>query len=151
MRLKDKKVTEFLEQLPEERQNAFQQLRTIIVENLPEGFVENINNGMINYVIPLSIYPDGYHCTINTPLPFASIASQKNFMSLHHMGLYANKELLKWFQKEYPKYSKYKLNMGKSCVRFKKIEAIPYEVIGLLMAKVTVADYIQTYEEAIKK
>ena len=149
--LDNKNITEYIEQLPEERQQALSKLRNTVVENLPEGFTENIANGMLHYTIPLSIYPAGYHCTKNTPLPFASIASQKNFIALHHMGLYADEVLLKWFQEKYPQYSKYKLNMGKSCVRFKKIDAIPYELIGLLMAQMTVADYIQVYEKIMKK
>jgi len=149
--LDNKNITEFMEQLPEARQLALNKLRKTVVESLPEGFAENITNGMLHYTIPLSIYPAGYHCTKNTPLPFASIASQKNFVVLHHMGLYADEELLKWFQGKYPQYSKYKLNMGKGCVRFKKIDAIPYELIGMLMAKMTVADYIQLYEKAIKR
>ena len=149
--LTDEKMTEFIEQMPEERQQALNKLRKAVVENLPEGFVENIGNGMLHYSIPLSIYPAGYHCTKNTPLPFASIASQKSFMVLHHMGLYADEVLLKWFQDEYPQYSKYKLNMGKGCIRLKKMAAIPYELIGILMAKMTITDYIQIYEKAIKK
>ena len=106
---------------------------------------------MLAYVIPHSIYPDGYHCDPKTPLPFMSVASQKNFVAIYHMGIYANKELLDWFLDEYPKYCKRKLDMGKSCIRFKKIEEIPFALIGELASKMSVDKWIEIYENAIKK
>jgi len=148
--LATKTIDDFISQLPKDRQQPIKQLRKAVVDNIPEGFDETINNGMLNYNIPLSIYPQGYHCTENTPLPFVSIASQKNFIALYHMGLYADKDLLKWFQDEYPNHSKYKLNMGKSCIRFKKIDVMPFKIIKLLMEKVTVDAFIKTYENVIK-
>jgi hypothetical protein len=107
--------------------------------------------GMIGYVVPHSIYPDGYHCSPDLPLPFANIASQKNHIALYHMGLYANPELLDWFAKEYPKHSKLKLDMGKSCIRFRKPGQIPFDLIGQLMKKISVEDWIKVYQENIKK
>jgi hypothetical protein len=135
---------------PEERQGAMNQLRKTILDNLPEGFKEGIGYGMIGYAVPHSLYPAGYHCDPKLPLPFMSFASQKNFIAFYHMGLYANKELLDWFVDEYQKVSKTKLDMGKSCVRFKKPEQIPFELIGNLVAKMTPNDWITLYEQAIK-
>ena len=135
---------------PEERQEAMIRLRKTINDNLPEGFKEGIGYGMIGYAVPHSLYPAGYHCDPKLPLPFMSFASQKNFIAFYHMGLYANKELLDWFTSEYQKVSKTKLDMGKSCVRFKKPEQIPFELIGELVTKITPADWITFYEQALK-
>jgi hypothetical protein len=137
--------------VPEDRRKHFIQLRQSILDNIPEGFSEQINYGMIGYVVPHSTYPDGYHCKPTDPLPFANIASQKNFIGFYHMGIYSNPELLDWFVSEYPKHCKLKLDMGKSCVRFKKPEQIPFELIGELMTKVSVNDWINTYETVLKK
>ncbi len=150
MQSKAKSIKEYLEEVPEERKQAFIKLRDTIIINLPEGFKEEMSYGMIGYVVPHSIYPDGYHCSPELPLPFVSIASQKNFIALYHMGIYVNKEVLDWFVDEYPKHSKLKLDMGKSCIRFKKPEQIPLELIGQLMGKLSVADWIRDYE-AIRK
>lgn len=150
MRLDSKIIQDYIKQLPEERQEAFAELHKTVVDNIPEGFEETVKN-FINYQVPLSTYPEGYHCTPDTPLPFVSLANNKNFIALHHMGIYANPELLEWFQCEYPKHSKYKLNMGKSCIRFKYIDHIPYELIAELMNKMTVKQWIDIYEEAFKK
>jgi hypothetical protein len=106
---------------------------------------------MIGFVVPHEIYPNGYHCDPKLPLPFANIASQKNFIGFYHMGIYANPELLEWFVKEYPKHSDTKLDMGKSCVRFKKMDKIPYDLIGKLMRKMSVDNWIKLYEQNIKK
>ena len=151
MQLKVKSVKEYLEKVPKERNAYFNKLRETILTNLPRGFDEQINYGMIGYVVPHDIYPDGYHCDTKLPLPFANIASQKNFISFYHMGIYANPELLKWFVKEYPKQSDTKLDMGKSCVRFKKMDKIPYDLIGKLMRKMSVNDWIKLYEKNIKR
>jgi hypothetical protein len=144
-------VEEYLKEIPEERKPYFYKLRETIVKNIPDGFVEQMSYGMIGFVVPHSIYPDGYHCTPKLPLPFINIASQKNFISLYHMGLYADKELLNWFVTEYPKYSSLKLDMGKGCIRFKKWDQIPYDLIGQLMRKITVQDWISSYEFNFKK
>jgi hypothetical protein len=150
MQSKAKTVDEYISELPQERKEAISKLRKVIVENLPEGFKEEMSYGMIGYVVPHSIYPKGYHCTPKLPLPFLNIASQKNFIALYHMCLYGDKTLLKWFADEYPKYSKAKLDMGKSCVRFKKPENIPYKLVGELAAKVTVNEWIAFYESHYK-
>jgi uncharacterized protein YdhG (YjbR/CyaY superfamily) len=142
---------DYISQIPKERQDAMKKLRKVIKDNLPKGFEEGMNYNMIGYYVPHSIYPNGYHCDTKLPLPFMNIASQKNFMALYHMGMYAKKEILDWFTSEYPKHCKYKLDMGKSCVRFKKIEDIPYDLIGQLTAKMSVDEWIQVYENAFKK
>lgn len=142
---------QYIQELPEERVEAIIKLRKVINENLPKGFKEEMSYGMIGYVVPHEIYPAGYHCTPNLPLPFMSFASQKNSVNFYHMGIYAEPEILKWFIAEYPKYSKTKLDMGKSCVRFKKMDQIPYELIGELVQKVTVEDWIAKYESTLKK
>ncbi len=104
---------EYIEKVPEDRREHFALLRKTILDNLPEGFEETMSYGMIGYVVPHSLYPDGYHCDPKLPLPFMSIASQKNFVAFYHMGIYANPELYDWFVSEYPKYVKRKLDMGK--------------------------------------
>lgn len=144
-------VQSYIEKLPEDRQDTINKLRKVISENLPDGFFETISYGMIGFVVPHSLYPAGYHCKPDEPLPFISLASQKNFISLYHMGLYANPEFLQWFTEEYPKYSKTKLDMGKSCIRFKKPEQIPYELIAELCTKMTPQEWIEIYEKNYKK
>lgn len=142
---------EYIAAIPEDRKPYLQKLRETILKNIPKGFEETMQYSMISYVVPHSIYPDGYHCNPQDALPFASIASQKNSINLYHSGIYADKKLYDWFVSEYPKYCTRKLDMGKSCVRFKKLEEIPYQLIGQLMKKVKVKDYIKTYESVIKK
>lgn len=144
-------VQDYLKEIPEERKPYVNKLRETIAKNIPDGFVEQMSYGMIGFVVPHSIYPDGYHCSPKLPLPFVNIASQKNFISLYHMGLYADKELLNWFATEYPKYSSQKLDMGKGCIRFKKLDQIPYDLIAQLMQKITVQDWISSYEFNFKK
>jgi len=142
---------EYIAELPQERKTPLSLLRKAILENLPQGFEETMSYGMIGYVVPHSIYPSGYHCSPELPLPFMNIASQKNFIALYHSGIYADKELSDWFVKEYPKYVKTKLDMGKSCIRFKKFDTIPYSLIEELCQKMTVESYITLYENALKK
>jgi hypothetical protein len=151
MKSNAKTQEEYIESIPDNRKEAFRTLRKTILDNLPEGFAEVMGYGMIGYVVPHSIYPDGYHSTPKLPLPFINIASQKNHIALYHMGLYGNQELLAWFTDEYSKQSKVRLNMGKGCVRFKKPEDIPYKLIGELVSKVNVKDWITTYEKIIKR
>jgi uncharacterized protein YdhG (YjbR/CyaY superfamily) len=151
MQSKATSVDQYIQELPDDRKEAIQKLRQVILKNLPKGFVEEMGYGMIGYVIPHSIYPDGYHCTPKLPLPFANIASQKNFIAFYHMGIYANPEILEWFLAEFPKHSSTKLDMGKSCVRFKKMDQIPHELLGELMSKISVNDWIETYETNYKK
>lgn len=151
MKSKAKTVSEYMDELPEERKIAMMALRKTIKKNLPDGFEERMSYGMIGYMVPLSAYPNGYHCSPGEPLPFINIASQKNFIALYHMGLYADKKMLEWFVDEYPKHSKAKLDMGKSCIRFKKIDSIPYDLIAKLAQKITPAQWIRNYEAAFKK
>ena len=146
MQSNSKTPQEYVDSLPEDRKIAIEELRKVIKSNLPEGFQEEMSYGMLGYVVPHSIYPKGYHCKPNLPLPFINIASQKNFIALYHMGVYANPELLDWFVAEYSKHVKSKIDMGKSCIRFKKMEDIPFELIGELAAKMTVFEWISIYE-----
>ena len=144
-------VEEYLLEVPTERQVYFNKLREVMLTNIPNGFVEQMNYGMIGYVVPHSLYPNGYHCNPSAPLPFANIASQKNFIGLYHMGIYSNSEMLDWFVKEYPKHCKLKLDMGKSCIRLKKADQIPYSLIAELMQKMTVDEWIHLYEANTKR
>ena len=146
-----KTVAEYLESLPTDRKRAISLIRESILTNLPNGYQETMSYGMIGYVVPHEIYPDGYHCTPKLPLPFMNVASQKNFIALYHMGIYADKSILDWFVTEYPKHAKTKLDMGKSCIRFKKVNDIPYGLIGELAAKMSVNEWIKIYETTIKK
>ena len=142
---------EYIDQVPQDRREALKTLRKVINDNLPKDFEEGIIYKMIGYYVPHSVYPDGYHCDPKTPLPFMSFASQKNSINLYHSGIYAKKELHDWFVNEFPKYSDRKLDMGKSCIRFKKIDDIPFELIGELTRKMTCEEWIEIYETAIKK
>lgn len=150
MQYKATSPEDYISQVPEERQEALKKLRKVINDNLSKGFKEGIQYGMIGYYVPHSIYPDGYHCTPTEPLPFMSFASQKNSVNLYHSGIYAVPELHDWFVNEYPKHCKRKLDMGKSCIRFKKLDEIPFDLIGELTAKMNVDEWIEIYENAIK-
>jgi hypothetical protein len=142
---------DYISQLSGDRQEPIKKLRKIISKNLPKGFEETMSYGMIGYVVPHTIYSEGYHCTPELPLPFMNIASQKNFVAVYHMGVYAKKELYNWFIGEYPKRCKRKLDMGKSCIRFKYMDDIPFELMGELTAKVSAEAWIEIYESAYKK
>ncbi|MBK7524221.1 MAG: DUF1801 domain-containing protein [Saprospiraceae bacterium] len=144
-------VNEILTNLPEDRIEPFNKLHDVIVQNLPKGFEAAISYGGLGYVVPHTIYPAGYHCKPIEPLPFAGIASQKKSINFYHMGMYTNPALLDWFVKEYPQHTKQKLDMGKSCIRFNKIDDIPYKLIGELMQKMSVNDWINIYEKELKK
>ncbi|WP_074405497.1 MULTISPECIES: DUF1801 domain-containing protein [Aquimarina] len=150
MQYKAKTPDEYIEAIPEERKEVMSMLRKVIKDNLPKGFSEEISYGMIGYVVPHSLYPDGYHCDPKLPLPFMNIASQKNFIAVYHSGIYANPELMNWFVGEYPKYVKTKLDMGKSCIRFKKIDQIPMKLIAELSSKMTPQEWIAMYESKVK-
>ncbi|TXG36952.1 DUF1801 domain-containing protein [Seonamhaeicola maritimus] len=141
---------QYLDELPEDRKEPILKLRQQILDNLPKGIEESMGYGMLGYAIPHSVYPDGYHCTPELPLPFMSLASQKNFIGVYSMVIYAKKEVYDWFTSEYAKRCKYKLDMGKSCIRLKRMDDIPYELIGELTAKVGTDEWIQIYEDAIK-
>ncbi len=151
MQYKATSAEDYINQVPEERKATLNRLRQVINDNLPEGFEEGIQYGMIGYYVPHSVYPDGYHCDPKTPLPFMSFASQKNSVNLYHSGIYAKKELHDWWVNEYPKHSSRKLDMGKSCVRFKKLDDIPYDLIAELTQKMSCQEWIDIYEANIKK
>ncbi|HYE22342.1 MAG TPA: DUF1801 domain-containing protein [Verrucomicrobiae bacterium] len=150
MQSKAKTVDEYLDELPDERRNALEKIREVILENLPEGYEEGMQYGMIGYYVPLSTYPKGYLNKKNVPLPYVSLASQKNHMALYMMHIYGDKEWEKWFRGAY-KSSEKKLDMGKSCIRFKKLEDLPLDVIGKAVALASVDKLINRYEAARKK
>lgn len=141
----------YIDSLPDDRKAAISELRKIIKKNLPKGFTEKMSYGHIGYVVPHKLYPPGYHCDPKLPLPFLSLASQKNFIAVYHMGIYGDPKLLKWFTDEFPKHSKTKLDMGKSCIRFKKPEHIPFALIGELCTKISVERWIECYESNFTK
>lgn len=144
-------VNEILTNLTSDRIEPFNQLHRVIMENLPKGFEAAISYGGLGYIVPHTLYPAGYHCKPSEPLPFAALASQKNSINFYHMGIYADPKLMEWFVTEYPKHSKQKLDMGKSCIRFKKLDEIPYKLIGDLMQKISVEKWINIYETKLKK
>jgi hypothetical protein len=146
-----KEPLEYIDSLPEDRKEAILKIRDAIFRNLPNGFVEVMNYGMLGYVVPHSIYPKGYHCDPKLPLPLMALASQKNNISFYHMGIYADPHLLEWFTTEYPKHVKSKLDMGKSCIRFKKMNEIPFALIGELVSKLSTEKWIAMYESSFVK
>ncbi|SER44774.1 protein of unknown function (DU1801) [Gracilibacillus ureilyticus] len=143
-------VENYIDKVDLKWKDAFVEIKKVIDENIPEGFELEMQYGMPSYVVPLFRYPDGYHCKQDTPLPFISIAAQKNHLALYHMGIYANGSLLEWFQNEYPNHMKTKLNMGKSCIRFTNPKKVPYQLIGELVSKVSVDEWIEMYENSQK-
>lgn len=144
-------VQEILDNIPPERSRAFRRLHEVIVSNLPEGFEPGISYGGLGYVVPHTVYPAGYHCKPSEPLPFAGIASQKNSINFYHMGLYIDPDLMQWFVDEYPKHSPKRLDMGKSCVRFKHPDDIPFSLIGELMRRMTMRQWVDLYESKLKR
>ena len=144
-------VAEYIKALPEDRKPVVEKLRKVILNNLPEGFEEQLSYGMIGYVVPLSRYPKGYHAKEGEPLPFISLASQKNYIALYHMGLYGKPDLEEWFVKEYSNRVPTKLNMGKSCIRFKNPDHIPYDLVAELCQKISIDEFIRIYEESLNR
>lgn len=142
---------DYLDQLPEDRRDPISKIFNLLKDNLPTGFEYAEQYSMPSFVVPHSLYPNGYHCDPKQALPFISIASQKNFIALYHMGLYADPSLHQWFVEEYPKHSKYKLDMGKSCVRFKRMNDIPYALLEELFQKQSAEDWIELYEKNVKR
>ncbi|WP_396632401.1 DUF1801 domain-containing protein [Maribacter sp. R86514] len=151
MKYKANTPDEYIAQLPLERKEVIEKIRGIILQNLPNGFEEQLSYGMLGYVVPHSLYPAGYHVQAELPLPFINLASQKNFIALYHSGIYADPALMNWFKNEYPIHCKRKLDMGKSCVRFKSMDDIPYKLIAELCTKMTPQEWISLYENNIKK
>jgi len=150
MQSKAKTPDEYIAELPADRKEAITKLRKEVLKNLPKGFKETMGYGAMGYVVPHSLYPNGYHCKPSEPLPFAGIASQKGSINFYHMGIYSDPKLFKWFVTEYPKHSKQKLDIGKSCVRFKKLDDIPYKLVGELMKKMSAKEWIEKYESLLK-
>ncbi|HDZ07367.1 hypothetical protein LCGC14_0118600 [marine sediment metagenome] len=150
MQYKANTPDEYIAQLPQERRDVIEKLRGIIIQNLPAGFEEQISYGMLGFVVPHSLYPSGYHVNPELPLPFINLASQKNFIALYHSGIYADNVLMNWFTEEYPKHCTLKLDMGKSCIRFKNMNDIPYKLVAELCTKITAKDWISKYETTIK-
>ncbi len=146
-----KTASNYIDSLPDDRKKVMTELRKVVKKNIDKSFSEGMGYGMMGYSVPHKIYPAGYHCDPKLPLPFMSIASQKNFIAVYHMGMYADKKLLDWFVKEFPKHSKSKLDMGKSCIRFKKMDDVPVKLIGELASKMTAKEWISLYEKAFKK
>lgn len=144
-------VDAYIAELPADRAETINKLRKIIRKHLPKGFVEQMGYGMMGWVVPHKLYPAGYHCDPKLPLPFLGLASQKNSINLYHMGIYADPKLYDWFVKEYAKKVTGKLDMGKSCIRFKKPEQIPFDLIGELCTKMSPDDWIALYEKNYKK
>ncbi|MEP7318912.1 MAG: DUF1801 domain-containing protein [Panacibacter sp.] len=151
MQSKATTIEQYLNELPEDRKVAMTKLRNEILKNIPKGFEETMSYGMIGYVVPHSLYPKGYHCDTKLPLPFMNIALQKNFIAVYNMCVYGDKLLHDWFVKEYAKASTLKLDMGKSCIRFKNPEKIPFELIGKLAAKITPQQWIDIYEKNLSR
>jgi hypothetical protein len=141
---------EYIVSLPDDRKHAVSEIRKAILKNLPKGFEEKMGYGMLGYVVPHSLYSKGYHCDPKTPLPFLGLASQKNYISFYHMGLYAG-VMLDWFQEQWKIVSPKKLDMGKCCVRFKKFEDVPLGLIGELCTKMTPQQWIDIYESHLKR
>jgi hypothetical protein len=149
MTSKAKTVKEYLVELPEERRTAIQAVRQVILKNLDKGYEEGMQYGMIGYYVPHKVYPPGYHCDPKQPLPFAGLGSQKNHMAVYLMCIYGSRQHEEWFRKEWAKTGK-KLDMGKSCIRFRKLEDLALEVIGEAVARVPAKKYVAYYESVIK-
>ena len=151
MNSKSETPDQYVAGLPEDRKEVIEKLRKVLKENLPIGYEEEISYGMIGYVVPYSIYPAGYAVKPKVPLPLINLASQKNHVALYHMAVYAVPGIAEWFEAEYPRHCKTKLDMGKGCIRFKKMDDIPYDLIGELARKVDVQTWIDTYENVVRR
>jgi hypothetical protein len=149
MQSKATTVGQYLKELPADRRAAISELRRVIRRNLPKGFQEGMQYGMIGYYVPHKLYPAGYHCDPKQPLPYVSLASQKNHMSLYLCAAYHNKRENDWFQKAWQETGK-KLDMGKSCIRFKKIADVPLDVVAAAVARMSVDEFVEFYESVIK-
>lgn len=142
---------EYLDELEPERRAALGRLREVFRANLPEGFEETMSYGMIAFVVPHSVYPDGYHCNPKLPLPFISLASQKQYLAVYHMGLYADDELMQWFRAAWAERVEGRLDMGKSCIRLRKVDQVPHDLFGELAGRMTPQDWIERYEARVKR
>ena len=151
MKIEASTVDEYLQKVQPERQEPMARLRALLRSNLPEGFEEVLSYSMPGYVVPHALYPKGYHCDPSLPLPFVSFASQKNFIALYHMGLYANEDHMAWFKASWDAAHWGKLDMGKSCIRFKNMDKIPWDLLSELATKITPQAWISQYEAAFLK
>jgi len=147
MRIEATSVDDYIEHVPERWRDSLRRMRAAIKERLPRGFEETLSYGMIGFVVPKSLYPQGYHAKKDEPLPFISLAAQKEYISLYHLGIYAVPGLFSWFVEAYEKEKGRKLNIGKSCMRFKKDEEIPYGLIRDLCSRMSVDEWIRLYEK----
>lgn len=141
------KIQAYLKSLPNDRKQALMGLRTVLRENLPQDFEETFQYGMISYVVPHEIYPQGYHVNPDDPLPFISIGNQAKHIAMYHYGLYENHDLSQWFKDAYQAISPHKIDMGKSCVRFKWMDEIPFDLVKILATKISVKTWIKDYEK----
>lgn len=141
---------EYINSLPEDRKAIITKLRKVILKHLPKGFEEQMSYGMLGYVVPHKLYPKGYHVNPKLPLPFINLASQKNHIAFYHSGLYAGLHL-DWFLKEWPKHTTRKLDMGRSCIRFKKPEDVTIDLLGELCTRITTEEWIASYEKVISR
>ena len=148
MMMVKQEIRDYVKAVPADRRPAFERLLKVVRENLPGGFDEVIQYRMPGFVVPHSAYPPGYHVDPNLPLPFINLANQKGYIALYHLGLYADSELLTWFKTSYAESVSHRLDMGKSCIRFRKIDEIPYDLIAELVSQMTVPDWIQLYEQS---
>ena len=149
-------VAQYLAELPPERRSAIQAVRQVILDSMDPSLEERMNYGMIGYVVPHRVFPPGYHCDPKLPLPYAGLASQKNHMSLYLMAIYTSCEDgeespgARWLRDRWTRDGR-KLDMGRACIRFKKLEQVPLEVVAGAFKKFTVAQYIRQYQKALKR
>jgi len=144
-------VKEFIDNLPDDRKKAVSELRKTINKHLPKGFNEGIGYNMLAWSVPHSMFPAGYHCDPSKPLMLMCLSATKGGISLHHMGLYGSTPLMNWFKSEWPKYSSKKLDMGKACIRFKRFEDVPLDLIGELATKLTPRQWVEQYMTALSQ
>jgi len=150
MQSKATTVEQYLAELPEDRRAALQAVRQVILKNLDKDYEEGMGYGMMGYFVPHRMFPAGYHCDPKQPLPFAGLASQKNYMSVYLMCTYGESGEEKWFRAAWAKTGK-KLDMGKSCIRFKKLEDLALDVIGEAIRRVPAKAYIEHYQSVMQK
>jgi uncharacterized protein YdhG (YjbR/CyaY superfamily) len=151
MKIESKNVEDYISKISIEQKDAFQKIRKAILKTIDKQFEECIQYNMVSYVVPKSVYPEGYHCDPSLPLPFASLAAQKSSVNLYHMGIYSNPELLDWWKSEYSNHCNAKLDIGKSCIRFKKYDDIPFDLISKLFSKMTAKEWANQHAKSLKK
>jgi hypothetical protein len=150
MQSKAATVAQYLKALPADRREAIEAVRGVILKNLPKGYAEGIQYGMIGYFVPHDVYPPGYHCDPKQPLPFVSLASQKNHMAVYLYCLYSDPDMLDWFREAWAATGR-KLDMGKSCVRFKKLDQVALDVVADAIRAIPVKDFVAHYDASRPK